>query len=37
MTLNWLNALMDKYEDCPTQYAQAKGMSLTDHQSLIGE
>lgn len=37
MTLNWLNALMDKYEDCPSQYAEIKGMKLTDEQSLIGE
>lgn len=35
MTLNWLNALMDEYEDYPRIFAETKGMTLGDLQSML--
>jgi hypothetical protein len=35
MTLMWINALMDKFQDDPSKYAEAKGMKLLDKESLV--
>jgi hypothetical protein len=34
MTLMWINALMDKFQDDPIKYAKTKGMKLLDTESL---
>lgn len=37
MTLNWLNNLADKYAGCAEQYAEYKGITLMDQNSIIGD
>jgi paraquat-inducible protein B len=37
MTLEWLEYLIEKYHDCPENYATKKGMTLIDNNSLLKE